>query len=542
MGVRGSSMLERGKRRRITGRVGAVLGAAALIVPLMAGAASADGGTGTVAVCLTSSAGVDTALGWDQAWIQSGSSAYVGPVGDSGCRETNLPAGTNATVWVGLSGTTSDKRSVTVVNGQTVRVDFYSTNVTIQYPGGVAYGGPTGDSAWFKQSTNTASQELLSDGVTPTVFRMSTPAGFVRTPVSWPVAAGPGAKATFSLMAMQVMKNDKTGESGATATYRPNQYGYFVSGSTNADGLLGWSRPGLLTDVAVTAKVNNTTQTQTRDVSTNGLFTFQTTNLALKYNGEVRYFSSQYAYFFTGPSMELFSGDYPFQFRSPALGNAPAAYSQTTITVPTASQGPVTKTAAVVRFTDSTGNGMSGSVLYYVGGWKDPGVVTNMTAAWGSGPNAPLSDGSAVVLFDGTPTNVTFAMVHDGAQQNLPALNLQTDSIARFATVKVTLSLSDHTGAALQGGAATFYARSWQSFGATSSDGTVSKELLPVQFSFRVTYLGSSQTLAVSNVGTTPNTTFQTGQLYSCGAGAPATTPTGGTPSRTEASNCSRRR
>ncbi len=72
------------------------------------------------------------------------------------------------------------------------------------------------------------------------------------------------------------------------------------------NGLLGWSRAGLLTEVSVTAKVNNTTQTLTNTVASNGLLKFQTINLTLNYPGEVRYFYSHYASHFSGPSMELF--------------------------------------------------------------------------------------------------------------------------------------------------------------------------------------------------------------------------------------------
>lgn len=511
-------------------RVGVILGAAAaLTVPLFVATTSpagADTGTGTIAVCLTNSQGTNVTIAGDHAWYQAngGSIDYVGAVGHSGCRESSFASGASVAVWVATQGTFSQHKTVTVTSGETTRVNFYTTDVTIQYPGAVAFGG-IGNSAWFKQSSATASRELLSNGTDPTMFRMSTPAGLVYTPVSWPVANGPGASASFSLMALQVLNNDGSPEGGASAVYTPGQYTHHVPGSTNASGLLGWAHSGLLTNVTVTAKVNDTASTDTDDVSTTGLFRFQTTNLTLHYTGGEILYHGGYWDHFTAPSMELFAGTYPFQFSSgPAAGNPGGTYAQTDITVPDPTDGPVTKTAAVVRFQDSTGAGLTGSVSYYLHGWHNPGVETDMGASWGVSPaDTGNEPGSAVVLFDGAPTGVVFALSFQGERQQLPRQNIQTDSVAYFHTADVAVELLGSNGLPLRTGQASYYARGWHGIGDTSNadNGYLHIEMLPGSYSFAMTYKGTREQLNGQSVsGSSSTVTFQTGQVNSTSGAA----------------------
>ena len=160
------------------------LAAAALLIalgalgalPSMTSTAKAAGNTGTVAVCLTDSTGANVVPDGDKAWYQvdGGSTNYVGSVGPTGCREQTV-TGTNVAVWVKYNTTYSQHETVAVPNGGTLRVDFYTTKVTLQYSGGrnIAFGGPTGDSTWF----NKPSMELVSDGVTPVHFRLGNTGG-----------------------------------------------------------------------------------------------------------------------------------------------------------------------------------------------------------------------------------------------------------------------------------------------------------------------------------------------------------------------------
>ena len=56
---------------------------------------------------------------------------------------------------------TSQQKLSTVVPDDDTKLVWQTTNVTINYPGEVSYGGPTGDYDWFKQSAAPGSMELL---------------------------------------------------------------------------------------------------------------------------------------------------------------------------------------------------------------------------------------------------------------------------------------------------------------------------------------------------------------------------------------------
>ncbi len=56
---------------------------------------------------------------------------------------------------------TSQQKLSVVVPDVNTSLLWQTTNVTIVYPGSVSYGGATGDSTWFKQTSASASMELL---------------------------------------------------------------------------------------------------------------------------------------------------------------------------------------------------------------------------------------------------------------------------------------------------------------------------------------------------------------------------------------------
>lgn len=471
---------------------GAALAVAGAMVVMAQPVVAAE--TGTIAVCVTDSTGANVTLGGDQAWWQQGSSHYLGAVGDSGCRESSVPAGP-VTVWAGVSGTFSSHRTVEVTAGESTTVNFYTTKVTIQYPGSVAFGG-AGNSAWFKGTTATASMELLSNGTDPTMFRMSTPAGFVRTPVSWPEATTTGKKANFTLIAMQVKNNDGTPQAGATAR-SDETYGYFALGQTDANGLLGWAHPGVTAgNVTVRAKVNNTTQEQALTADAAKLFTFQTTKVTLHYSQDVRYFySDTYASWFDKPSMELFEGTYPLQLQTvSATGDPGTQYAQTNLVVPAPADGPIEKSAVVFRLNDSTGVGLVGTPSYYLGGWHAAPATTMGAAYFAIPANTGTDAGVSAILLDGAPKNVSAAMTYNGTRQQLPAQNIQTNSVFYFHTSNVTVNLKDSNNKPLDTGTASYYAGGWHTIGNTES-GAVSVEMLPGSYSFAMVYNGTRQQL-----------------------------------------------
>ena len=158
------------------------------------------------------------------------------------------------------------------------------------------------------------------------------------------------------------------------------------------------------------------------------------------------------------------------------------------------------KTTVTVTLLDSTGNGLEGGIVtyYYKSAWHTAGTT---------GP-----DGTLAVVVDGTAGDITFATRYLGAIQQLSKQDLASTSAVLFQTVPFTLTLVDHNGDPLSGGTASFYTQSWQTIGTTGADGTVTKELLPVSYGFRMSYKGSSEQ---RNQVTATSTGFQTGLLTS---------------------------
>lgn len=160
------------------------------------------------------------------------------------------------------------------------------------------------------------------------------------------------------------------------------------------------------------------------------------------------------------------------------------------------------KTTVTVTLLDSTGNGLEGGIVtyYYKSAWHTAGAT---------GP-----DGTLAVVVDGTAGDITFATRYLGAIKQLSKQDLASTSAVLFQTVPFTLTLVDHNGDPLPGGTASFYAQSWQTIGTTGADGTVTKELLPVSYPFRMAYKGGIEGRATST-STSTSVGFQTGLLTS---------------------------
>lgn len=343
-----------------------VVGLVLLVVAgLNLGMAAPAGATGTIAVCVTDSTGANVPLTgiYEQAWVQTGSLAFVGPVGPSGCRESTLPTGTNVKVYAGTQQTFSSYQEGVVPDGTTLRFDFYTTNVTLQYSNQVAYGGPYGDGTWFKQTPATASKELLSNGQhptssnpgpTPVRFRLSGTGGaYGRLGLQWPAASGTGATYTSSLIALRLVDSAGVALNGGTARYQ-DVYWYFAPGATGsepasattyADGILAYAVPGLAGIVTNEMNYNNTTQTVTQDASINSVYQFRTRKLTLRMEtcagvpldgGRARYgIGSTYTTWwfpggngYTGTSAageteaQIFPGTYSFEMQYEATSDA----------------------------------------------------------------------------------------------------------------------------------------------------------------------------------------------------------------------------
>jgi hypothetical protein len=145
----------------------------------------------------------------------------------------------------------------------------------------------------------------------------------------------------------------------------------------------------------------------------------------------------------------------------------------------------------IVRLKNSLGNQIPASnVQYYEGSWKD--AVSN-------------GDGTFTVITN--QNNVSLRMTYEYGQQtvnNIPAHN----NTYTFQTVSANVQLKNSLGALIDTGSVQYYAGAWRSFG-TTTNGVATKELLPINYSFRMTYAYASIDKQ-QNLSSDPTVVFQT--------------------------------
>ncbi|HET7237060.1 MAG TPA: hypothetical protein VFK59_11595 [Actinomycetota bacterium] len=534
--------------------------------------------TGTIAVCVTDSAGVNVVLGGDQAWYKiGGTSYYVGPVGLSGCRESTLAGGTSVEVWAAKNGTYSHHQTGTVPSdGSTLRFDFYTTRVTLQYSKNLAFGGSNGDSAWFAKP----SMELLSDGVTPVRFRLDQTGGASgRMGLLWPVATGTGATFTRSLIALRLVDSTGAPLNGGTARY---QYGswYYAPGSTgnepSAPGILAYAIPGLAGTVTNEMRFNNTTQTVTQDASINSVYQFQTRKLTLRLEtcsgtplngGKPRYgLGATYTTWWfpggvTGTSAagetaaQVFPGTYSFEMQykgtadpklSVVIPNADTLLTWQTTNVTLSYSGAISYGGPAgdsAWFTKPSMELLPGTYKFHFREASGPGVTVDLTFGGcsfaksmviahlldHSGTGIPggavdYAPGGSWLPFGTTNANGVAYLLANGPLGNIQVrmtyhqgsqiqlFSQPTHSVFTFQTVQATISLQDHLGSGLAGGSVSQGGGYWDPVGTTDGSGNVFWEMFPGTYKFKMTYHAGAQELTQSIA--TP-VVFQTGAVHS---------------------------
>jgi len=109
--------------------------------------------------------------------------------------------------------------------------------------------------------------------------------------------------------------------------------------------------------------------------------------------------------------------------------------------------------------------------------------------------------------------NYSFSIEYAGARQE-QWQNVGTNSTVVFQTVNVTVQLQDSLGNLLgNGDKVQYYAGSWRDLG-TTTNGQVSKELLPLNYSFSMSYAGARQE-KWQDVSANQTVLFRTGQVHS---------------------------
>jgi hypothetical protein len=144
-----------------------------------------------------------------------------------------------------------------------------------------------------------------------------------------------------------------------------------------------------------------------------------------------------------------------------------------------------------VQLKNSSGNFIDqGVVQYNSGGWKDFGITTN-----GSVQKELL------------PAKYNFKMTYASASIN-QAQDLDSNAVVVFQTSNVSVQLKSSQGTPLDTGVVQYNAGGWKDFG-TTANGVANKELLPIKYTFRMTY-GYANNEKAQNTDSNAVVTFQT--------------------------------
>jgi len=214
-----------------------------------------------------------------------------------------------------------------------------------------------------------------------------------------------------------------------------------------------------------------------QDIGTNSTVVFQTTNTQIQLKnsvgnlidlGTVQYYSGAWRDFGTTnngvASIELLPNNYSFRMTYAFASND----KQQDIKV-----NPIVVFQTVnaqVQLKNSIGNLIDqGVVQYYSGAWRSLGNTANGIA-------------SKELL----PNTYSFRMTYEFISKDI-SQNISTNNIVTYTTVLFTVRVKDAQNQLINNADIKYYSGAWREIGLTSN-GIITKELLPANLSFRVNY------------------------------------------------------
>jgi hypothetical protein len=233
-----------------------------------------------------------------------------------------------------------------------------------------------------------------------------------------------------------------------------------------------------------------------QDISTNATVVFQTVNAAVQLQNSQGYLIDQgIVQYYSGAwrelgattngvvTKELLPNSYSFRMMYAYASKDKQQDISTNASV-------VFQTVnAAVQLKNSLGNLIDqGTVQYYSGAWRDFGTITN-----------------GVVNKELLPNNYSFRMTYEYVSAD-KSQDLSVNSTVSFSTVLCTVRVSNLLGQMVNDAQASYYSGAWRQIGSTVN-GVITKELLPMNLSFRVKY-GAQQQDKQQNLSTNNIVTF----------------------------------
>jgi hypothetical protein len=373
-----------------------------------------------------------------------------------------------------------------------VTIQLKDSNGTLMDPGTVQYYS----SGWRDIGSTSGGQ--VTKELLPGSYTFSMNYAFARQEKAQNIATNPTV--VFQTVSATVQLKDSTGALIDTGTVQYYSGGWRDIGSTSGGQVTKELLPG-----SYTFSMNYVfaRQEKAQNIATNPTVVFQTISATVQLKdsagglmdtGTVQYYSGGWRDIGSTSggqvSKELLPASYTF---SMTYGFARQEKSQNVATNPTV----VFQTTKVTIELRDSASGLidTGTVQYYSGGWRDIGAT---------------SGGQATKEL--LPLTYTFSMTYGFARQE-KSQNISTNSTVVFQTIGVTVQLKDSTVALMDSGTVQYYSGGWRDIGSTSG-GQVSKELLPLTYTFSMTY-GFARQEKSQNTATNPTVVFQTGQVHS---------------------------